>query len=269
MMDEEDRYCSQHVVNILWRLINAAFEGDSEEDSLSFSDKELLEDVLRFDSLTKIAKQRHVTPATISNRLHKVVDRIEKKIISLGNASQLVAQAKNDKETKNLIICKNELAIKRLKMEVEVLNAQIAEGKSHRLERNVEDLQQQLARRKQEVMNLRNELVRAREENHRLIDRMARENDLPLAPKYVSDRVAAILSSGIDVLRLRDEVIDYLNGEGIETVYELVTIPRHNLSNFIPANWRKHVQDALERLNLSFYMPITYRPEIKKYEKKD
>ena len=269
MMDEENRNHSQHVVNILWRLINAAYVGDSEEDSLSFNDKELLEDVLRFDSLTKIAKQRHVTPATIANHLRKVMDRIEKKIIALNKASKLVSQVRNGKESKDMIISRNEQVIKRLRLEVEMLNAQITGERTARLERSVDDLQQQLARRKQEVMNLRSELVKAREDYRWLSDRVAREKTLPPAPKYVSDRVSAILSSGIDVLRLRDEVITYLNGEGIETVYELVTIPRHELNKLIPTNWRKHVQDCLERLNLSFYMSITYRPEINKYEKND
>lgn len=58
-MSEGDRHSANHVVNMLWRLINAAYQGDSEEDSLRFDDKELLEDVLRFDSLTTIAKHIH------------------------------------------------------------------------------------------------------------------------------------------------------------------------------------------------------------------
>ena len=174
MMDEENRNHSQHVVNILWRLINAAYVGDSEEDSLSFNDKELLEDVLRFDSLTKIAKQRHVTPATIANHLRKVMDRIEKKIIALNKASKLVSQVRNGKESKDMIISRNEQVIKRLRLEVEMLNAQITGERTARLERSVDDLQQQLARRKQEVMNLRSELVKAREDYRWLSDHVKR-----------------------------------------------------------------------------------------------
>ena len=65
-MSEGDRHSANHVVNMLWRLINAAYQGDSEDDSLRFDDKELLEDVLRFDSLTTIAKHKHVTPTTVA-----------------------------------------------------------------------------------------------------------------------------------------------------------------------------------------------------------
>ena len=85
----------------------------------------------------------------------------------------------------------------------------------------------------------------------------------------MSDYQSKLLSSDIDVLRLREPVINHLNGQGIATVYDLVTIPRHQLSKVLPIHWRNQIQDCLERLNLSLCMSLTYHPENQKYEKRD
>ena len=270
-MSEGERHSASHVVNMLWRLINAAYEGDSEEEGLSFNDKELLEDVLRFDSLTTIAKHRHVTPTTIANYLQRLLDRIEKKIASLSQASQMQAQARNEKDTKDIIISRNEQAIKRLKTEVEQLKAKMTEDETAELRKTITDLQHQLTAKKREVSDVKKELAKVNEEKRRLTIRFLNETSViqPSTPKFMSDYQSKLLSSGIDVLRLREPVINHLIGEGITTVYDLVTIPRHRLSSFIPLIWRNHVQDCLERQNLSLCMSLTYRPEINKYEKKD
>ena len=270
-MGEGDRHSVNHVVNMLWRLINAAYQGDSEEDSLRFDDKELLEDVLRFDSLTTIAKHKHVTPTTVANHLQRLLDKIEKKIVSLSKVSQMQAQARSDKDTKDIIISRNEQAIKRLKTEVEELKAQVSKDRTSELKKTIEDLQRQLMAQKRETGEVRKELAKVNEEKRRLTIRLLSENAviLPSAPKYMSDYQSKLLSSDIDVLRLREPVINHLNGQGIATVYDLVSIPRHQLSKVLPGGWRNQVQDCLERVNLSLCMSLTYHPENQKYEKRD
>ena len=270
-MSEGERHSASHVVNMLWRLINAAYEGDSEEEGLSFNDKELLEDVLRFDSLSTIAKHRHVVPTTITNHLQRVLFKIEQKITSLSKASQMQVQARSEKDTKDIIISRNEQAIKRLKTEVEQLKAKITKDENTELRKTITDLQHQLTAKKKEINDVKKELAKVNEEKRRLTIRYLRETSViqPSTPKFMSDYQSKLLSSGIDVLRLREPVISHLNGEGINTVYDLVTIPKYKISSFIPLIWRNHVQECLERQNLSLCMQLTYHPDINKYEKKD
>ena len=181
------------------------------------------------------------------------------------------AQARSDKDTKDIIISRNEQAIKRLKTEVEELKSQLTKDKTAELRKTIEDLQRQLAAQKRETGEFRKELAKVNEEKRRLTIRLLSENAviLPSAPKYMSDYQSKLLSSDIDVLRLREPVIYHLNGQGIATVYDLVTIPRHQLSKVLPIHWRNQVQDCLERVNLSLCMSLTYHPENQKYEKKD
>ena len=103
-MAEEEKTYSFQVVKMLWRVINAAFAGDEGKDSLSFNEKELLEDVLRYDSLAKVAKLRHVSPSTINNHFQTAMEKIEKRMLSLEDTSLTlsVAQKEYKRLTRNL-----------------------------------------------------------------------------------------------------------------------------------------------------------------------
>ena len=307
-MAEEEKTYSFQVVKMLWRVINAAFAGDEGKDSLSFNEKELLEDVLRYDSLAKVAKLRHVSPSTINNHFQTAMEKIEKRLLSLEDTSLTLSVAQKEYEkaykkleqdlierieiakakakippelpklrqtvaSKDLIIERNEQVIKQQKTEIRHLQAQIDKEKEGVLENKINALNAKLKIANNEAAELRREMLIAKNEITRLKRLVPAPSIIAPAkapePKYLSDYQSKLLCSGIEVLRLRNNIVESLNEKGIETVFDLVRIPRHKLSQYILQGWRKPINESLNRHNLSLTMSVTYHPDINKFEKED
>ena len=57
-IETTDIKASYTVIRILWTLLDTVFAGDDEEDALSFFDKELLDDILRFGTIAEVARRK-------------------------------------------------------------------------------------------------------------------------------------------------------------------------------------------------------------------
>lgn len=79
-IETTDIKASHTVSRVLWTLLNSVFESDDDDESLSFDDKELLEDVLRYGTLSEVAKRRNKTAADIRGKLLRSLSHLEKKI---------------------------------------------------------------------------------------------------------------------------------------------------------------------------------------------
>ena len=74
---------SQTASQVVWRLLNSTFAGDDEEDCLSFKDKEILEDILRYGSIAELAKRSGRSCFIIKKQIEQALGRLDMKIKSL------------------------------------------------------------------------------------------------------------------------------------------------------------------------------------------
>lgn len=54
-----DIMLSRTVSRLIRKLLDAVYEGEDEENRMSFSDKELIDDVIRFGTLKDVAKHKN------------------------------------------------------------------------------------------------------------------------------------------------------------------------------------------------------------------
>ena len=79
-IETTDIKASYTVSRILWTLLDTVFAGDDEEDALSFYDKELLDDILRFGTIAEVARRKGMNYSSLCNKVRQALSRLEKKI---------------------------------------------------------------------------------------------------------------------------------------------------------------------------------------------
>ena len=81
MIDIEttDIKASYTASRVLWALLNTIF-ADDEDDALSFSDKELLVDILRYGTIIEVSKLKGVSCYTVTKQLEQVLARLTAKL---------------------------------------------------------------------------------------------------------------------------------------------------------------------------------------------
>lgn len=79
-IETTDIKASYTVSRILWTLLDTVFAGDDEEDALSFYDKELLDDILRFGTIAEVARRKGMNYISLCNKVRQALSRLEKKI---------------------------------------------------------------------------------------------------------------------------------------------------------------------------------------------
>ena len=72
---------SYTVSRVLRSLLDAVFSRDDEEDALSFHDKELLEDVLRYGTIAEVSRRKGVNCNSLTNQVDQALLRLKGKII--------------------------------------------------------------------------------------------------------------------------------------------------------------------------------------------
>ena len=87
------------VVRLMWRLVNAVFRDVEDGKSLSFDEKTLLEDVLKYGTLKDVAKHHHEDPAVISARFNKAMERLDKRVGDLLNSKRELDALRMEMET--------------------------------------------------------------------------------------------------------------------------------------------------------------------------
>ena len=87
--------------------------------------------------------------------------------------------------------------------------------------------------------------------------------------RYVSDYMSALLDCGVDALHLHPKVTTCLEDGGIETVYDLVTIPKSELLKIegMTSSRLDIIRQKIKPMNLELEMPVKYIPETRKYVK--
>lgn len=75
-----DIKASYSVSRVLRTLLDAVFSRDDEDDMLSFSDKELLEDVLRFGTIAEVSRRKGVGYGSLLDQVEQALTRLKRKI---------------------------------------------------------------------------------------------------------------------------------------------------------------------------------------------
>ena len=79
-IESNDIKASYTVSRVLWTMLDTVFAGDDEEDALSFSDKELLDDILRFGTIAEVARRKGEPYQSVRLKVVHSLERLEKKI---------------------------------------------------------------------------------------------------------------------------------------------------------------------------------------------
>ena len=96
-IESTDIKASVAVSRVIWALLNAIFSGDEEDDLLSFQDKELLEDILRFGTMAEVGRRSGRTYYAISTQLASVLDRLDAKINIIDDEMGELARLREEK----------------------------------------------------------------------------------------------------------------------------------------------------------------------------
>lgn len=100
---ENDFTYSRHLSKLLWRFVRLAVP---DPEQVTFSDRELLDDLLRYGSLNRIAKLRHVSVSTLSCRLQDVISCLDKSVerweqIAQSDQTARISQLEQELSTAN------------------------------------------------------------------------------------------------------------------------------------------------------------------------
>ena len=79
-IETTDIKASSKVSQILWALLDAVSDGDENDEALSFYDKELLEDVLRFGTIAEVARRKEESYNKLRVKLIRILYHISDKI---------------------------------------------------------------------------------------------------------------------------------------------------------------------------------------------
>ena len=96
-IESTDIKASVAVSRVIWALLNAIFSGDEEDDVLSFQDKELLEDILRFGTMAEVGRRSGRTYYAISTQLASVLDRLDEKVNRIDGEMGKLARLQDEK----------------------------------------------------------------------------------------------------------------------------------------------------------------------------
>ena len=97
-IETTDIKASYTVSRVLWTLMNTVFENDEEDRILTFADKELLDDILRYGTIAEVARRKNIPASTIRAKLSQSLSHLEKKIKWIEiHEHQLKRDLKNNK----------------------------------------------------------------------------------------------------------------------------------------------------------------------------
>ena len=103
MMDDTETIeikVSPTVSRVIWNLMDAVFSNDDEDDALSFKDKKLLEDILRFGTIAEVARQRNEKANIVTYDFNQAMSRLRTKITTI---QKYIAQLKQQRDSSQII----------------------------------------------------------------------------------------------------------------------------------------------------------------------
>lgn len=158
-IETTDIKASYTASRVLWALLNTIF-ADDEDDALSFSDKELLVDILHYGTVVEVSRLKGVSCNKVSKQLELVLERLTMKLEWLkenGPAIMLErAKAMIQLESCRQTIKRQELDLIEAKANIHQLKTQLAQAQN-KLERR-DELK---AKRMEQIASLRKDLLNA------------------------------------------------------------------------------------------------------------
>jgi hypothetical protein len=79
-IESTDIKASYTASRVLWALLNTIFADDEDDEALSFSDKELLMDILRYGTIVEVSKLKGLSCDTVRKHLNQVLERLNMKL---------------------------------------------------------------------------------------------------------------------------------------------------------------------------------------------
>ncbi len=158
-IETTDIKASYTASRVLWALLNTIF-ADDEDDALSFSDKELLVDILRYGTVVEVSRLKGVSCNKVSKQLEQVLERLTIKLEWLkDNGPEIMlerAKAMMQLESCRQTIKRQELDLIEAKANIHQLKTQLAQAQN-KLERR-DELK---AKRMEHIASLRKDLLNA------------------------------------------------------------------------------------------------------------
>ena len=172
-IETTDIKASYTASRVLWALLNTIF-ADDEDDALSFSDKELLMDILRYGTIVEVSKLKGLSCDTVRKHLNQVLERLNMKLEWLKeNGPEIIlerAHAMMQVEACQQTIKRQELDLIEAKASIHQLKTQLTQAQN-KLERRDElkaKRMEQIASLKKELLNADKTIIDLRYTNRKL-----------------------------------------------------------------------------------------------------
>ena len=217
---------SSYVVKLLWRVI-----GKIKPEDLSFKDKDALEDILTFQSVSDIARRKHVSETKVRQQIHNGLETVSKQIDSWIRAMK-----------ENV----------RLKEENKELKSTITD-----MQRTIDRMERELDKSEQQEDSTSEPETEPVPETPRYS---------PYA-KPVNDDLNKKLTKQLSSLAIPKDIITTLQRQGIFTVFDLVSMSEseyedlYGLSRSGEVSMKKCISD----LGLQINMPVYWDNKRGKY----
>ena len=173
-IETTDIKASYTASRVLWALLNTIFADDEDDDALSFSDKELLMDILRYGTIVEVSKLKGLSCDTVRKHLNQVLERLNMKLEWLKeNGPEIIlerAHAMMQVEACQQTIKRQELDLIEAKASIHQLKTQLTQAQN-KLERRDElkaKRMEQIASLKKELLNADKTIIDLRYTNRKL-----------------------------------------------------------------------------------------------------
>ena len=173
-IETTDIKASYTASRVLWALLNTIFADDEDDDALSFSDKELLIDILRYGTIIEASKLKGVSCNKVSKQLEQVLARLTAKLDWLKeNGPEIMlerAKAMMQAEACQQTIKRQELDLIEAKANILYLKTRLtqAQNKLERKDDNKVKLRDQIESLKKELLNADKTIIDLRYTNRKL-----------------------------------------------------------------------------------------------------
>ena len=173
-IESTDIKASYTASRVLWALLNTIFADDEDDDALSFSDKELLMDILRYGTIVEVSKLKGLSCYTVTKQLEQVLARLTAKLDWLKeNGPEIMlerAKAMMQAEACQQTIKRQELDLIEAKANIHYLKTQLtqAQNKLERRDELKDKRMEQIASLKRELLNADKTIIDLRYTNRKL-----------------------------------------------------------------------------------------------------
>lgn len=208
--------------HVIRSLLNAVFSGD-EDDMQSSQDKKLLEDVLLYGTMAKVAKRNGSNPQTVSIQLDGALSRFNKKISTLKKILKKEA--------------KTQLALNKKKKEITQIKREVAQTR-----KELAKVQKELVR-KDEEMDLLRQVKR----------KIVQDADILKTQYESANQTIADLKKKIE----KEKSINTTNRKKLQTqssreeklkqkIYSLENLVEWYKNKNVPMSWKQEIFETFE-----------------------